>query len=165
MLHRNRLERLEKQSTGQLMRLWRINHMTGPLTPVPPITERDTQEIPAVSSPHIPSMPRFVEYRSEVSGEDCFEDCLAMLYKACLLCIDTYKTLPDELYVDSHIIPSIRRRSQFIDGMAYNGKYRLFAGGDLRHIPIRTAEFLPPIIKLAVNDRLSTDQVIGLISC
>lgn len=160
MLHRNRLERLDqKQSTGQLMRLWRTNHMTGPLTPVPPVSERDTQEIPAVSSPRLPAMPRFVEYRSESHNEDC----LAMLYKACLLCIDTYKALPDELYVDSYVVPQIRRRIQFIDGMAYNGKYRLFAGGDLRHIPIRTAEFLPAIIKLAVNERLSAGQVIGLI--
>jgi hypothetical protein len=141
------------------MKLWRTNHMTGPLTPVSPITERDTQEMPAVSSPSLPAMPKFVEYRADSHNEDC----LAMLYKTCLLCIDTYRALPDELYVDSHVVPLIRRRSQFIDAMAYNGKYRLFAGGDLRHIPIRTAEFLPPIIKLAVNDRLHTDQVIGLI--
>lgn len=161
MIHKHRLVNLEqKQSTGQLMRLWRTNHMTGPLTPVPPVTERDTQEMPALPAPQRYNMPHFVEYRADRPGEDC----LVMLYKACLLCIDTYGTIPDELFIDSHLVPAISRRTQKICGVSYNGRYRFFYAGDLRHIPIRTAEFLPPIIKLAVNDRLHTDQVIGLIS-
>lgn len=154
MIHKNRLI-----PAGHLLRSWRTSHMTGPLTPVVPLEEKDTQEMPVVTSPYRPHMPRFVEYRAEVVGEDC----LVMLYKACLLCVDTYNLIPDEVFVDSHIIPLIRRRSQFIDGMAYNGKYRMFLNGDLRHIPIRCAEYLPPIIKLAVNDVLASNQVIGLI--
>jgi hypothetical protein len=151
MLHKNRL--IPDQPSGQLLRIWRERH-TGPLSAV---MEAETQLLPAIQ----PTRQRFVIPKfvdSRISA-----DPLIMLFGCCLLAIDKYQQAPDELFVSSYMVPAIRQRSLAVTGVPYNGKFRFYSDGDLQYILIRTEAFLPPLLKLALADQISIDQVIGLI--
>lgn len=127
--------------------------LTGPIQPL------------NVSSHDRFMLPRFIESRGA-------EDPLVMLYRACLLCVETHGQPPDMLFVPRLIIPDLRRQTLKKLDLDYDGTYRFYSGSrknNLEIITIKTEAHIPQLLRLALglvadDDRLQRDIIIAIVN-
>lgn len=154
---------------GQFARYWNTLHK-GALAPDQPAARPDPITDPALTRttilPAVKSTGQqarddlpFFEFQS-------WENPLVMLFGAVVAATAHFKHIPAALFINSALVPALRRETEALTGRPYDGHFRFYhpgaMDGKIKVLPVFTETNLPDLLKIVYNGQIGRDRVIAI---